>query len=260
MTADLDTFLVALYTIVDDLYREHFAPRKPRRRGAKPRLSDSEVLTLVLCAQWSGWSERKLIRYAHRHWRVYFPLLLSQSATNRRARDLAGVLVHLVPLVEACLRTEMPLYEAVDGVPVPLMRICRGVKRRLFGAEANLGKGGSDRQWYYGCQLVLSVSSSGPITGFIIGPAGTQERWLAEYLFCWRVDPWGIPWTAEDVPPRQNRFGREPYVGPKGPIWPHAGVGAPSPVLYVADGNFSRLAQGGRGGRDARTPNRRLPC
>lgn len=25
MTLDLDTFLVALYTIVDDLYREHFA-------------------------------------------------------------------------------------------------------------------------------------------------------------------------------------------------------------------------------------------
>lgn len=235
MTLDLDTFLVALYSIVDDLYREHFGPHKPRRRGAKPRLSDSEVLTLVICAQWSGLAERKVIRYAQR----YFPNLLSQSATNRRARDLAGVFVHLVPLVAAQLEAQMPLYQAIDGVPVPLMRACRGLKHLVFAEEANFGKGGSDRQWYYGCNLVIAVSSSGPITGFVLGPAGTQERWLAEYLFCWRADPWEMPWTAEDVPPRKNRFGRDKYVGPKGPIWPREGVGAPSSVIYLADRNFS---------------------
>ena len=36
MTVDLDTFLVALYTIVDDLYQEHFAPLKPQRPGKRP--------------------------------------------------------------------------------------------------------------------------------------------------------------------------------------------------------------------------------
>ncbi len=239
MTLDLDTFLVALYSIVDDLYREHFGPCKPRRRGPKPRLSDSEVLALVICSQWSGWSERKVVRYAQRHWRGYFPNLLSQSETNRRARDLAGVFVHRVPLVAAQLQERMPLYQAIDGVPVPLVRVCRGIKHLLFAEEANVGKGGSDRHWYYGCDLVIAVSSSGPITGFILGPAGTQERWLAEYLFCWRADRSGIPWLPEEVPPRQNRFGRDRYVGPKGPIWPQDGVGAPSPVVYLADGNFS---------------------
>ena len=34
MVIDLDTFLVALYTIVDDLYQQHAAPAKPRRPGA----------------------------------------------------------------------------------------------------------------------------------------------------------------------------------------------------------------------------------
>jgi len=33
MTLDLDTFLVALYTITDDLYRQYGAPRKPSRPG-----------------------------------------------------------------------------------------------------------------------------------------------------------------------------------------------------------------------------------
>ena len=50
MTIDLDTFLVALYTIVDDLYQQHFAQFKPHRPGQHPHMSDSEVLTLALMA------------------------------------------------------------------------------------------------------------------------------------------------------------------------------------------------------------------
>lgn len=54
MALDLDTFLVALYTVVDDLYQQHAAPVKPVRPGPGPAVSDSEVLTLALCAQWGG--------------------------------------------------------------------------------------------------------------------------------------------------------------------------------------------------------------
>jgi hypothetical protein len=51
MTLDLDMFLVALYTIVDEMYQARVAPQLPRRSGKRPALSDSEVLTLALCAQ-----------------------------------------------------------------------------------------------------------------------------------------------------------------------------------------------------------------
>jgi hypothetical protein len=51
MTLDLDTFLVALYPIVDDEYQAQVEPQLPRRSGKRPTLSDSEVLTLALCAQ-----------------------------------------------------------------------------------------------------------------------------------------------------------------------------------------------------------------
>ena len=64
MIPNLDTFLVALYSTVDDLYQKHYAPHKPKRRGKNPDLSDSEVLTLVICAQWHGTSQRAFIRYA----------------------------------------------------------------------------------------------------------------------------------------------------------------------------------------------------
>lgn len=237
MDIDLDTFLVALYTIVDDLYRTHFLPLKPRRPGNSPRLADSEVLTLAVCAQASGPSEREFVGYAYWHWRSYFPKLLSQSQTNRRIRDLAGVMVHLVPLVAAQLDSEMAAYEVLDGLPVPLMRRCRGRQHRLFASEADIGKGGADKDFYYGCQLLLAVKPDGPITGFVLGPASTNIRWMADAFLCWRVDPYAKPWGLEDLPPSNKRTSSN-YVGPKGPIWPMEGVGSISGGPYVADDGF----------------------
>ena len=52
MPIDLDTFLTTVYCIVDELYHQHFAAHKPRRPGKRPELSDSEVLTLAILAQW----------------------------------------------------------------------------------------------------------------------------------------------------------------------------------------------------------------
>ena len=235
MTLDLDTFLVALYTIVDDLYQRHYAPHKPNRPGRRPEMSDSEVLTLTICAQWHGKSERKFLRKVRERWRSYFPRMLSQSAFNRRSRDLAGVLVNLIGVVAKELGAYSASYQALDCVPVPLMRRCRGKRRRLFGDEAAIGKGGSDRDWYYGCKLLLSVSAEGVATGFMLAPASTEDRWVAESLLCWRSGEWARPLGADDLPLRRN--GKR-YVGPTGPVWPKCGVGEATRMPYLCDNGF----------------------
>ena len=50
---DLDTFLVTVYTHLDDLYQAHLAPRKPVRPGAAPD-SISPPARGVTCARWVG--------------------------------------------------------------------------------------------------------------------------------------------------------------------------------------------------------------
>jgi hypothetical protein len=210
-------------------------------------MSDSEVLTVLLCGQWLGNSERHLLRYAEAHWQSYFPRLLSQSAFNRRARDLAGVLVQLVPRLACLLTDPASPYQILDGVPVPLARQCRGRRHRLFGDEASVGRGGSDRTWYYGCQLVLAVDAEGAITGFVLAPAATEERWVAESLLCWRKDRWCAPWTPADLPARVRRRG---VVGPTGPgtrmrVWPRDGVGSAQPLACPVDYLADRGLAGG---------------
>jgi hypothetical protein len=107
MDLDLETFLVALYVIVDDLYQSHIKPRMPPCGGPPVQMSDSEVLCLGLAAQWrSGvpWqSERGLMRYVHKHLGHLFPTVLTQSAFNRRLRRLWGAFLLIPDAVAAHL-------------------------------------------------------------------------------------------------------------------------------------------------------------
>lgn len=241
MELDLDTFLTAVYVVVDDLYQEHLAPHKPRRPGKAAELSDGEVLTLAVLAQWQGRrSEAAFLRYAAGHWRGYFPRLLSQAEFNRRARDLGGALCALGPLVARRLAAALPAaprYQVFDGVPVPLMRRCRGDRRRLFGPEAAVGHGGSDDDRYYGVCLLLCVDEAGGITGFAAGPANTGERWLAEAVLRWRADPAAPAPTAAQLDailgPCKERGGRR--TGPTGPVGPRPAGGRPAAAAYLAD-------------------------
>ncbi len=144
-------------------------------------------------------------------------------------------MAHLVPLIKCQVTGYCPTYEVMDCVPVPLMKRCRGERGKLFSPEiANIGKGGSDQDWYYGVKLALSVDSQGHISGFILAPAKTSERWPAEYLLCYRNNPSGEPAHVEDLPPSHGKK----RVGPDGAIWPKEAIGTSNPWIYLTDRGF----------------------
>ena len=245
---DVNTFLTTMYCKIDDWYQAEMAVQKPVRPGPEPEVSDSEVLTLALLREWldEPVSEAGFLALVAQHWRRYFPRLLGQSSFNRRVRDLWGVLCVLAPVVGCWLRTLQPpsAYAVADAVPVPLMRVCRGRRHRLFGPEADVGIGGSDKDLYYGVKLLLEVTQQGAITGFILGPAATQERWLLEALLRYRQDPAApAPSAAEAVQflgPSHHRGGGR--VGPTGPLGPRCAVGTLRAVADLGDLGFSGTA------------------
>lgn len=177
------------------------------------------------------------------HWRQYFPRVLSQSAYNRRTRALAPVLAALGPAVAERVVAQWPgaHYEAVDGVPVPLARRCRGTKHKLFAADqAALGKGGSDKDWYFGVHLGAAVHPSGVVTGFVSAPADTGERWLLEALLRWRTDPLAPQPTAAELEPvlGPTHLKGGTRLGPTGLVWGRSAAGCPARGAYVADLGF----------------------
>lgn len=236
---DFDTFLTAVYTQIDTLLQTQLV--LPPHPGPPPRMSDSEVLTLLVIGQWHGSSQRALLRWVRTTVSDAFPRVLCQSAFNRRARRLGPVCVHLVLQLADLLDDGAPCYEVVDTIGVPLARRCRGRHHRCFADEAGFGVGGSDHSMFYGCSLLLAVLPTGVITGFVVGPANTQDRWLFDALIGWRAAPssplWTVPDLADASPGTRSRSLKR--TGVTGPRWWPDSVGHAHGAYYLTDNGFS---------------------
>lgn len=230
---DLDTFLTEVYVTIDTWCA---ATPRPPQRGPHPRMSDAEVLTLALVGQWRGTSERGLLRYADAHLRPWFPVLLTPSAFNRRVRHLAARFAALMQELAALLTVWDDWYEIVDCVPVPVAQRTRGTRRRCFAPEqAAVGRGGVGKVFYYGVSMLLSVSASGVITGFVTAPANMEGRWLLGALLSWRADPMALPMDEAALPPVGHGRTR---VGPVGDRLSPATAGTTTHGVYLADQGF----------------------
>ncbi len=185
---EVDTFLTALYVMVDDFRHHH--PRKQRRcSGPDASLCPSEVVTLAIFARFSRFgSERDFYRYAKSNLRDAFPALPDRSQFNRLVRSQAGLVEEVaLHLAATVMGTESCSYQALDCSAMPV----RDAKRRGEGwlaGQADIGW--SNRLgWYEGFCLIVAVDPTGVITGFGFGSASTKDQPMAETFFAARHRP-----------------------------------------------------------------------
>jgi DDE family transposase len=178
MALDLDTFLTAVYTIVDDLYRDRLAAALRDRPGPVPALSDSEVLALAICAEWGPWdSERGFWRFACRRLRHLFPRLVDQSEFNRRRRALYPALAAIQRAVAERMGGDLERERLLDTKPVAVLVLKRHDDRGLtFDGKAAVGWCQTKRQYYYAFKLVLALTLDGVIARYDLVPANVDDR------------------------------------------------------------------------------------
>jgi hypothetical protein len=179
---EMDSFLVSLYVLVDDWLRERHRSAQVRL-GRPTLLSESEVLTLAILAQWPRFrSERDFWRFADAHLRVYFPNLLSQSQLNRRIRALEPELRRLQRCMAETLTDGSEVYHVLDTTLIPAVVRVRACRKGLFAGQAAFGRSISKTEWVYGFKVALSVSPQGVITAFGLASANCDERPIGEFL------------------------------------------------------------------------------
>jgi hypothetical protein len=209
---DPETFLTELYVVADDFCEDRAPP--PARPGPRGGLTPREVVTPAIYGQATRFpSERAFHRHAGRDLRPLFPRLPGRDRFNRLVRACAATLTAFaLHLGRALARGADRAFEAVDGTGL----VVRNAKRRgagwLFG-QADIGRC-TRLGWYEGGRLLVSVTPSGAVTGWGIGPASTNDRVPAETFFAARATP----------PPRLP------------------GAGRPTSDYYVADMGFSGKA------------------
>jgi len=185
---DANTFLTALYVMVEDFCQSHPPKGKP---GPEASLSGSEVITLAIFARWGRFSsERDFYRYARSHLRdaPSPPPARSLAVQPLGVRSCVGLIeevaLHLALMPDA--RGDTP-YEALDTSAMPV----RDAKRRGEGWLAGYADIGwsSSPGWYEGFRLLVAVDPAGAITGFGFASASTKDQPLAETFFALRARP-----------------------------------------------------------------------
>ena len=180
MDADLDTLATALYVTTDDFLADNPQHRPWRPKvGLTPRLSDAELVTLVVLQALLGFtSEARWLRYANSHLRGMFPDLPRQSGYGEGLRAAAGMLrAVLAHLVRRCSRS-------TDNVACGWWTRARSsvgarretAKRSDLAGWAEYGYCASRSLFFRGLRLHLVCTLSGLPVAFALAGAKADER------------------------------------------------------------------------------------
>ena len=174
MTTDLNTLLTALYVRIDD----SLAGRV--RAGRRPRLTDSELLTLAVAQVLLGVrSEARWLRLVPAALPGAFPYLPGQSGYNKRLRGALPLLKRLIRM----LATDTDLWAdpvwLVDSTPVECARSRPTVARSDLAGIAGYRYCPSHSRWFWGLRLHLVCTPAGlPVTWALADPKLDERQVL----------------------------------------------------------------------------------
>jgi hypothetical protein len=94
-----------------------------------------------------------------------------------------------------------------------------------------LGYGGNQGGWYWGEQLLTSVTRRGVVTGWLLGPADSDDRWLLQAFLSARAGQRVLLKPAGDK--------KHSLPPPAGSVGPDLAVGQARPRPYLADQGFN---------------------
>lgn len=168
------TVLTTIFTLVDDTMKgSSMIQQMLERPGPAPRLSDSEVVTVVIYQELIGEPrEDHFFRLHQEQLRPYFPGLNERSRYNRSIRDLWSVILAVRISLQVVLEAlELEETAAIDSVPVPCLGYKRGKQASDFVGTAEYGVCSSKALKYFGLKLHSVVS----LTGVVMGRSRSPE-------------------------------------------------------------------------------------
>lgn len=170
--------LLKLFCDVDDfcllftLWREHQRLGSSHKPGPKPKLSASEIMTIIIYFHMSHYRNFKsyYTQYVMKHLRSEFPTLVSYN------RFVELMPMALLPLC-LYLKTRLGPVTGISFIDATSLSVChnRRIKRhRVFEGLAARGK--TSMGWFFGFKLHLVINEHGELLAFYLSPGNLDDR------------------------------------------------------------------------------------
>ncbi len=183
---DEGMFIIAVYCVLDDTYRQLF-PTGVRQRGFEPQLSDVEALTIAIVGEYLGLERDKAIFvYFRKHYPDWFPGLKDRTLLVRQWANLWQVEQMLWQKLVTTSGAHLATYQVLDTLPLPLCGLKRYKHRRIFCddllAEPDVGYCASKNLYYFGMKGGLRIAANGMIVHASLLPARPHDSQFMETL------------------------------------------------------------------------------
>lgn len=173
MHADLDLLLISVYCTADDLL-------PGRRRNARRKLSDAEIVTLCVAQVLMGIpSDRRFLRAARRQLGHLFPQLPSQDALHKRRARLGETIEWLIGVFAAQSPGSSDDLLLLDSTPVECGRSVETARRSQLADVCGYSYSKSHSRWFWGMRLHLACAPDGTPRAAALVSADRPEREVA---------------------------------------------------------------------------------
>ena len=170
--------LLELFCDVDDFYQHVQHERLPQlthtsgQRRRQPRLSESEIMTLIIHFHQSGYRNFKdyYTEHVQKYLTAEFPNLVSYSRFIQLMPRVTGLLwAYAQSSREACTGISF-----IDSTPLRVCTNLRINRHKVFAGLATRGQ--CSLGWFYGFKLHLVINEYGEILAFTLTPANVDDR------------------------------------------------------------------------------------
>ena len=159
--------------IFDETVKRHSVSDGKKHRNKPNRLSDAEVITILILFHMGGYRCLKHFYVGHvcLHCRLLFPKVVSYNRFVELEKEVA---VQLEVFVKEVLPGKCTGVNFVDSTP---LRVCRNQRihcHKVFKGIAMRGK--CSMGWFFGFKLHLIINEKGEILNFMFTPGDIDDR------------------------------------------------------------------------------------
>jgi hypothetical protein len=180
--------LTRIFCDIDDFCKEleHYMQNKllpapdsePHRRGPKCSLSESEIMTILIFFQSSGWRNFKhfYTGFLCIYWSKEFPTLPSY---NRFIEIMNRVTFNLVLFAQLRSGKRTGIYY-IDSTCLPVCHLKRSSRHKTFDEIAQYGR--TSVSWFFGLKLHIVINDQGELIAFKITSGKMHDAKASESM------------------------------------------------------------------------------